>query len=277
MWLLVAILGASSARGQTVDEYLEKARAAHAKGDTKVALELAGKAITADPKDGRGPLLRGILYETLGKHDEAVADFDLCLKLDPDCAEAYDRRGSEQFKRGRIAESLADFDRFLRLRPGMTAGHWKRGISLYYVGRYAEGCQQFKHYEDVDTNDVENAVWHFLCAAQADGIDKARKGMLKIGKDPRVPMMTVYDLFRGTAKPADVLAAAEAGDVPAAERKSRLFYAHLYLGLYYDMCGERKEALEHLDLAAGKYNLGQYMGDVARVHAELLRKGKKDK
>jgi lipoprotein NlpI len=266
-----------SARGDSVDEYMQQARAALAKGDARAALEVAGKAVAAGPKDARGPLLRGSIYEVLGKHDEAIADFDLCLKLDPDCAEAYDHRGSEQFKRGRIAESVADFDRFLRLRPGEAPGHWKRGISLYYLGRYAEGRQQFQRYESVDTNDVENAVWHFLCAARADGMEKARKGMLKIGKDPRVPMMIVNDLFRGTAKPADVMAAAEAGDVPAAERKSRLFYAHLYLGLYHDVRGEPKEALEHLDLAAGKYYVGQYMGDVARVHADLLRRMKRNK
>jgi lipoprotein NlpI len=275
--LLAAALVPASARGDAVDDYLQQARAALAKGDAKAALELAGKAVAADPKDARGPLLRGGIYEVLTKHDDAIADFDLCLKLNPDCAEAYDHRGSEQFKRGRLAESVADFDRFLRLRPGEAPGHWKRGISLYYLGRYNEGRRQFARYESVDTNDVENAVWHFLCAARADGMEKARKGMLKIGKDPRVPMMIVYHLFRGTARPADVMAAAEAGDVPAAERKSRLFYAHLYLGLYHDVRGESKEALEHLDLAAGKYYVGQYMGDVARVHADLLRKEKKDK
>src|SRR5262249_53996168 len=95
--------------------------------------------------------------------------------------------------------------------------------------------------------------------------------ILKVGKDRRVPMMEVYELYRGALKPADVLAAAQAGDVPDAERKNRLFYAHLYLGLYYDIRGDAKEALEHLKLAAGKYRLEHYMGDVAQVHEQRLR------
>lgn len=272
-----AYLPATPARCDTSDDLLAEARAAGDRGDFKGAIELAGKAITADPKDSRAYLLRGSLYEALQKHDEAVADFDKCLERDPKSAEAYDHRGSEQFKRGKVAESLVDFDAFLKLRPAAAPGHWKRGISLYYAGRFDDGRKQFEGYEKVDTNDVENAVWHFLCVARKDGLDKARASVLKIGKDTRVPMMQVYDLYKGELKPADVLAAAEAGDVPAAERANRLFYAHLYLGLYDDVRGDKKSALEHMDLAAGKYRIGHYMGDVARVHAELLRKDAKDK
>jgi lipoprotein NlpI len=121
---------------------------------------------------------------------------------------------------------------------------------------------------------VENAVWHFLCAARADGMEKARASMLKIGKDSRVPLMKVYDLFHGDAKPEDVLAAARAGDPSDKERNDRLFYAHLYLGLYFDATGDKKQALEHMTLAAHKHTISEYMGDVARVHEQLLLKEK---
>ncbi|HZY86136.1 MAG TPA: tetratricopeptide repeat protein, partial [Gemmataceae bacterium] len=224
------------ARPAPADDYLSQARLALERRDAEKALELAGKAVAADPKDARARLLRGTVHEALFKHAEAIADFDKCLQLDPTCAEAFNRRGSEQFKLGRVAESLADFDRFLKLRPEDAPGHWKRGISLYYLGRYDDGRKQFEGYEKVDTNDVENAVWHFLCVARKDGVAKARASILKIGKDRRVPMTQVYELYRGALKPADVLAAAEAGDA-AGPRQQRLFYAHLYLGLYYDATG----------------------------------------
>jgi lipoprotein NlpI len=271
--LLIAALYPALARCETADEYRQQALEALMRKDTDTALKRATKAITAAPKDARGFRLRGLIYESMQKHTEAIADFDRCLELDPKLAEAYDHRGSEQFKLGRIKESLADFDQFLKLRPKEAPSHWKRGISLYYAGRYDDGRKQFEGYEKVDTNDVENAVWHFLCNARRLGIDKARGQMLKIGKDRRVPMMEVYDLYRGKLKPADVLAAAEAGDVSAELRKQQRFYAHLYLGLYYDVLGDRRKALEHMERAEGKYRLGHYMGDVAHVHAELLRKG----
>jgi lipoprotein NlpI len=266
-----------TARAADVNELLEQGRAALAKGAAKEALELADKAVAAAPKNADALFLRGLAHEARADHTEAVADFDRVVAIDPKAAEAYNHRGSEQFKLGRLAESLADFDRFLALRPAEKPGHWKRGITLYYLGKFDEGRKQFEGYEKVDTNDVENAVWHYLCTARLLGADKARAALLQIGKDGRVPMMEVYALFGGKAKPEDVLAAATAGQPPAGQLRQQLFYAHLYLGLYAEVNGDKKKALEHLEKAAGEYRIGHYMGDVARVHADLLRKELKSK
>jgi lipoprotein NlpI len=252
------------------DDLLKAAQSALKKGQADEALALASKAVEKDPKNARAHLLRGMVRDRVGKHADAIADFDQVLRLDPQLAEAFDERGSAYFKLGKIKESLADFDRFLELRPAERAGHWRRGIALYYAGRFDEGRKQFEAYEKVDANDVENAVWQFICAARVVGVEKARAGLLKIGHDRRVPMMVVYDLFAGKAKPEEVLAAANAGKPTAEELKPRLFYAHLYLGLYFEALGDARRAREHLDKAAKEHNLAGYMGDVARVHVRLL-------
>jgi lipoprotein NlpI len=270
---LFLIVSCVMADGDTLDDYLQQASRALGNHEAGKAIDLASKAIAADPKDARGYFLRGSGYEILRQHDKAIADFSRCIDLDPKAAAAYDHRGSEQFILGHIPESLDDFDKFLQLQPKAAPGHWKRGISLYYARRYEDGRKQFKVGDKIFADDVENAVWHFLCNAKLQGIDKARAEMLKIGKDKRVPLMEVYDLFLGKCKSADVLAVAQAGDVSAEMRKQQLFYAHLYLGLYYDALGEKQKALEHMSQAAGRYRLG-YMGDVANVHAQMLRKEK---
>ena len=276
--LAVALLaGCAAAPGAAVDDYAKQSLDALHKGDADRVLALAEKAVAADPDAAQPLYVRGLAKAALHRPADAVADYDQALKLDPKKAEIYDSRGSEQFKLGKFAESVADFDRYLEAVPKQAPGHWRRGISLYYAGRYDDGRKQFAAYEQVDANDVENAVWHFLCAARADGVEKARASMLKIGKDTRVPMMKVYDLFRGEAKPDDVLAAARAGDATDDERKQRLFLAHLYLGLYFDATGDKKQALEHLTLAAHKWYVDGYMGDVARVHEDLLLKDKEAK
>jgi Tol biopolymer transport system component/lipoprotein NlpI len=242
-----------------------------AKGNHKEALEAAGKAVSQNPEDFQAYLLRGIAHEALQHHDEAITDFNKTIALNPKCAEAYDRRGSEQFKLGHIQESLQDFDKFLELRPAAKPGHWKRGISLYYTGRFEEGRKQFEGYQTVDNNDVENAVWRFLCMARESGIEKARSDMLKVGKDRRVPLMEIYALFAGKAKPEDVLTASKKGQPAEKEMQMRMFYAHLYLGLYEEVVGNKKGALDHLQ-AAEQLPIGGYMWDVARVHRARLEK-----
>jgi lipoprotein NlpI len=266
-----------TAGADPVDDLLKSARAALAKGQTDEALALTRKAIRLDPKSVPAYVLQGTSYEVAQRHHEAITAFDKAIALDPRAAEAYNRRGSERFKIGQIQESIADFDKYLELKPEEKPGHWKRGISYYYAGSFDEGRRQFEGYETVDTNDVENAVWRYLCMARRDGVAKARKVMLKIGNDRRVPMMEIYALFSGRAKPADVLAAARAGQPSAEQLNERLFYAHLYIGLYYEAEGDRKQTLEHLAKAAEEHKIGHYMWDVARVHLELLRKEAKPK
>jgi lipoprotein NlpI len=269
--LTVVVLAPQPMRAETVDDLLKAAETALLKKQTEEALKLASQAIAADPKNARAYFLRGVAHDVLRRHAEAVGDLDKALALDPKAPEAYDLRGSAHFKLGHIRESLADFDQFLVLKPEARPGHWRRGITCYYAGQFEEGRKQFAAYEQVDTNDVENAVWHYLCVARTAGVAKARAALLKIGSDRRVPMMEVYALFAGQAQPADVLAAAQAGTPTAEQLQQRLFYAHLYLGLYHEAAGEPVRALEHLTKAAADYRLPHYMGDVARVHVELRR------
>ena len=66
--------------------------------------------------------------------------------------------------------------------------------------------------------------------------------------------------------------AAREGSPSPEELKQRLFYAHLYLGLYHDAVGDRAASLEHIQKAAGEFYADHYMGEVARVHETILRK-----
>ena len=146
---------------------------------------------------------RGDVYAAQRKHAEAIKDYEATLALDKSFLLAVDRRGGERFKLGMIDESIADFNAYLkavpegRARPtgggasrSTTPASTPRGPSSSSTARAMFGA------------DVENVFWHFLCNARKDGIEKARKDLLTLkGPDKRVPMMQVYDLLHGKAKP----------------------------------------------------------------------------
>ena len=253
----------------TFEALQSQAQAALANGKRAEAMMLANQAIAAEPKNPRGYFLRAGFHEANREPARAIADYDQVIKLDPRLPDTWQHRGGEHFKLGHIKESLADFDKFIELVPQQAPYHWQRGISLYYAGRFAEGRKQFELHQTVNPNDVENAVWHFLCVARADGVEKARASLIPIKGDARVPMMEVHALFANKVKPEDVLKAASAGSPPELRRHRQLFYAHLYLGLYFEALGEEPQAREHITLAAGRYQTDDYMGDVARVHRRL--------
>jgi lipoprotein NlpI len=178
-------------------------------------------------------------------------------------------RAVADFRSGRIAESVAAFDSLAQLLPDRAPGLWQRGIALYYAGRYQDCRAQFESHRTVNPNDVENAAWHFACVARAETPEKARAALLPVGPDSRKPMREIYQMLRGTLTPEQVLAAA-GGQLDSE------FYAHLYLGLYFEAVGNSGRALEHITAAAAdRYaGAGGYMHTVARVHLELLRHGK---
>lgn len=263
---------AAACAADSAEELQKKAAQALQEGKADEAVRLAGMAVALEPKKADGYFFRGQVYERLQKHAEAIQDFDTAVELKPDLADAYQFRGAEHFKLGHIRQSLADFDKYLELRPDQRPGHWQRGITLYYAGQFDEGARQFARYEAVTKNDVENAVWHYLCVARKSGEEEARKSLLKIGHDRRVPLMQVYDLFKGKATPEDVLAAVREGSPDPKELRMRQFYAHLYLGLYAEARGDKKKALEFMKQAADEAPTPHYMGDVARVHRDILLK-----
>lgn len=268
----LAVLGSVLvAEDVSVSDLLSQARSAYQRGDLAQALSLADQAVERDPQNPQGFYFRGRLHEMQGRHRQAIADYDALVKLDPKAAEVYNRRGSEHFKLGQIEASIADFDRAIELNPRQEPYHWQRGISYYYAGLYREGRAQFQSHQQVNANDVENAVWHFLCGARLDGVELARQSLLNIEGDRRVPMMEVYRLFKGEGTIDDVMRAAQAGDSDPEARNRQLFYAHLYLGLYHEALGDETQARRHLVLAAERYPVKHYMGDVARVHADRLR------
>ncbi len=271
-FILVIATALPAGAGETFDELLEEARGALRAQQPEQALGLLDRAIALAPEESRGYQARGDLRAALRKPAEAVADYDRAIQLAPRRAALYDARGSEQFKLGKIEASIEDFDRAITIQPESAAGHWKRGISYYYAGRFDDGRKQFEGYQTVDNNDVENATWRYLCMARSVGFEKARADILKIGRDARVPMMEVYALYSGRGTPEDVLAAVERGAPNAAQKNDRLFYAHLYLGLYYEAAGDAQRAAEQIELAV-KHPIGHYMWDVAKVHAARFRAG----
>lgn len=188
------------------------------------------------------------------------------------CAQAPGERALDRaiahFQAGRIAESVAEFDTVARLVPEEAPYLWQRGIALYYAGRYRDCRAQFESHRTVNPNDVENAAWHFLCVARAESGEKARAALLPVGPDARVPMREVYLMFQGALNPEAVLARAGAG-------VESQFYAHLYVGLYFEALGRKADALAHIRTAAAdRYaTAGGYMHVVARVHLTILQRG----
>jgi len=205
----------------------------------------------------------------------AMAILAATAALDPACAadpppdpEKTLREAIAALFAGRADDSATLFDAVVAARPAAEPQLWQRGIALYYADRFTDGRRQFEVHRTVNPADVENVAWHFACVAREEGPQAAREALLPVGDDPRVPMREILALFAGTGDAAALIEAADGG--PESARRNQRCYAHLYLGLHAEACGDTAEARRHIALAAGAFSMDHFMGRVARLHA-LLR------
>lgn len=253
---------------------LDQARQAFQGGNREEAVRIATRMIDAAPTDPNTYFLRARFYELMGKRELALKDYDRLLEVAPGAKEIHYHRGVINFLLGHIDASAADFDQLAEAQPDKMPALWQRGIVLYEAGRYEDARKQFEMNHTVNPHDVENAVWQFLCVAHQKGLAEARKQMLPVTGDTRIPMMEIYELFAGKGSPEKVMERVEKETASPTVQPAYLFYAHFYLSLYFEASGNDALRREHLQKAVDTHLKNEYMWEVARVHLDLLKAGR---
>jgi lipoprotein NlpI len=223
--------------------------------------------------------------QLLGKAAQALADSDYktarelaerAVQLSPNDPFALQPAAEILYRSGFPQQSLELFERAVSAQPQRAAENWQRGIALATCGEFKKGADQFRIHHEVNPDDVENSAWYFLCVAKTDGIEAARKSLLPSRGDPRQPMMSILQMYRGEITPEQVLDAASNFTGNAQQQASAAFYAKLYIGLYFDALGSEAEAQQYLSQSC-QTDVSGYMADVARVYLDHRFKNDKFK
>lgn len=267
----IALLPACGCRAGAQEDGrpLQDAVASLRSGDAARAAELASGQIEASAEPNPTAFwIRAQARTHLEDYAGAAADIERLAQLEPGNARINLELGSARFRNGDMAGSVAAFERVAELEAHSRAQLWQLGISQYYARDFAGCAALFELHRTVNPQDVENSVWHFLCVAATRGFEAARAGLIPIDRDGRVPMMEVFALFGGSGGVQDVLDAADRAGSSGGGTGPE-FYAHLYLGLYYEAMGETGDSRAHIEKAVQLKQSGNYMWQVARVHREL--------
>ena len=269
IWALAAAAIALAAPSAQSQDSLQDASEALRSGDPARAVQIATALIERSDAPAVDALwIRGNALEALGEYASAADDYQQLAVQQPGEPRLFLALGSARFKSGDIAASIEAFDSASKLEPSLGPQLWQRGISHYYAERYADGVRQFETHRTVNPEDVENSVWHFLCVAAINGPEQAREGLIPVTRDGRIPMKEILELYRGDASPSTVLEVAQRARDDG-RGGSPVFYAHLYLGLYYEAMGDSRQSKEHIDEAVGFDLQRNYMWQVARIHQRL--------
>jgi tetratricopeptide (TPR) repeat protein len=84
-----------------------------------------------------------VVQATLGKHESALANYDLALTLHPQHAEALSNRGNTLRALKRFDDALESYDRALALQPDYALAHTNRGAVLFDLVRYDQALESY--------------------------------------------------------------------------------------------------------------------------------------
>ena len=197
------------------------------------------------------------------------------LEKMPPSTRLLSRRGDTRVFLGNFPGAIADYEGMIAQDPAQDAPHWRLGIAYYFDGRFPKAAAQFEKYHAFDNRDRENGVWKFFSQARADGIDTARKGLLRYTQFDREPFPSVYKMLAGEMTPAAVLAEVNQKGLQGDTRV--VFFAKYYAGVMESLSGRKAEGFKLVEEAvalftpdsAGRDGPG-YMWHSARLHAAQL-------
>ncbi|HEY3900018.1 MAG TPA: tetratricopeptide repeat protein [Chthoniobacter sp.] len=103
-------------------------------------------ALKIDPASEAAHLNLGVILGAVGRIDEALDHLQRAVELNPRQAEAHFCLGKALASRNRVAEAMAEYEEALRVNPDYVDAHVVLGTVLYSLRRYDKALTHFQYY-----------------------------------------------------------------------------------------------------------------------------------
>jgi tetratricopeptide (TPR) repeat protein len=124
-------------------------------------------ALRINPKETMARNNLGMSLAQMGRVSEAIEDWEEVLRIDPDHAESHNNLGNALAQMGRMPEAFAHWEKALRSKPDFTEAHFNFAVALAQAGRYGEAAGHFEQVLRLHPDDAD----------ARRGLESARKGM----------------------------------------------------------------------------------------------------
>jgi len=121
--------------------HLLKGYRLHRQKSYNEALAELNKALEIDPRNAEAYYWRGQTLVNLGRLEQGEGDFKAAVKHKPDYAEAYDHLGWLASKQGRVEEGIAYLTRSVELRPENAWAFYNRSRLFFSKGDVASAMK----------------------------------------------------------------------------------------------------------------------------------------
>ncbi len=113
-------------------------------------------AIEINPKFAMAYNDRGITYRWKGQHDKAIADFSKAIEIDPKFAVAYYNRGIAHDKKGQYDKEISDYKKAIEINPKYAKAYSNRGVAYGRKGQYDKAISDYNKAIEINPKYAED-------------------------------------------------------------------------------------------------------------------------
>ncbi|KAM3128340.1 hypothetical protein pb186bvf_019530 [Paramecium bursaria] len=129
---------------------VQKANLIQSQGQNKNAQDLLQKAVGNSKDEGEIYFQKGLLHKNAGEYNEALKNFDLCLKHIPKSANTWVQKGQIYRTTNKVEEAIEAFNKALQIDSLHEDALYYLGSTYYDINHFKEA---FKYYSTcVDIN-----------------------------------------------------------------------------------------------------------------------------
>jgi tetratricopeptide (TPR) repeat protein len=144
---------------ESKDEFSEALNIEPAFGVAKYSLELIEDAIGQKIKSKTAiHLFKGIDYRRQGKWDEAIAEFNKAIEINPRYAKLYDSRGYVYFVMSDFDNAISDSSKAIEINPNYANAYATRAGAYYFLLQYDEAISDNTRAIELDPMDATNYI-----------------------------------------------------------------------------------------------------------------------
>ncbi len=134
----------------------------------QIAIEDYDETIRLNPNDAEAYFKRGNAYYNLNKEKRAIEDYDKAIRLNPQFAEAYHNRGTTYRDLGQYNRAIKDYDETISLNPNDAEAYFNRGNAYKLQGNKAEATADFEKF----TTLTNNPLWIQRARREIEGLSE---------------------------------------------------------------------------------------------------------
>ena len=138
------------------------------------ALADLNHALALNPRVARAWVNKGSVYAETNRNDSAYVCFERAIEIAPDYPEGLANRGAIRSRRGDLAGAVEDFARAIRLNPTFRGAYMNRASVYFKMGEYERAVADRRRVIDLDPRNPANYIQMGSIGLALSQLDRTR-------------------------------------------------------------------------------------------------------